>query len=98
MKLSNRMYDFLKWLALTAIPGLEIFWLTIGKVWGLPYVTEIGTTIAAVGLFIATLIGVSTVQYRRNLAEVDTEDGDENQLMMAEDMLEEDEQQMIKGE
>ena len=98
MKLSNRMYDFLKWLALTAIPGLEIFWLTIGKVWGLPYVTEIGTTIAAVGLLIATLIGVSTVQYRRNLAEVDTEDGGENQLMMAEDMLEEDEQQMIKGE
>lgn len=87
--ISNRLYDFLKWVALVAIPALETFWLTIGKVWGLPYVTEIGTTIAAVGLLIATLIGVSTVRYRRNLAEVKSEDGNENQAMMMEDMLEE---------
>lgn len=65
MKISNRLYDFLKWLALVAIPGLETFWLTIGKVWSLPYVVEIGTTISAVGLLIAALIGVSTVAYRK---------------------------------
>ncbi len=89
MKLKNSVYDFLKWFALAAIPALETFWLTVGKAWNLPYLTEIGTTIAAFGLFIATLIGVSTVQYRRNLAEVECEDGNENQAMMMEDMLEE---------
>lgn len=74
MKLSNKAYDFLKWFALVAIPAIEGFWLTVGKVWGFPYLTEIGTTIAAVGLFIAALIGVSTVNYRKELKEGD-EDG-----------------------
>lgn len=63
MKLSNKAYDFLKWFALVAIPATEAFWLMVGKVWGFPYLTEIGTTIAAVGLFIAALIGVSSKNY-----------------------------------
>lgn len=66
MKISNRLYDFLKWFALTAIPALEAFWLTVGKVWNFPHLTEIGTTIAAVGLLIAALIGVSSVSYKRD--------------------------------
>ena len=74
MKLPNKAYDFFKWFALVAIPATEVFWLTIGKVWGFPYLTEIGTTIAAVGLFIATLIGVSTANYNKEHKEGD-EDG-----------------------
>ena len=65
MKISNKLYDFLKWFALVAIPAAEGFWLTVGKAWNFPYLTEIGTTIAAVGIFIAALIGVSTVAYRK---------------------------------
>lgn len=64
MKISNKWYDFLKWFALIAIPAFEAFWLTVGKVWGWPYLTEVGTTIAAVGLLIAALIGVSTKGYK----------------------------------
>ena len=63
MIISNKLYDVLKWVALVAIPGIEVFWMTVGKVWSLPYLTEIGTTIAAVGLLIATLIGVSSRSY-----------------------------------
>ena len=63
MKLSDKTYNFLKWFALVAIPALEAFWLTVGKVWNFPYLTEIGTTIAAVGLFIAALIGVSSKNF-----------------------------------
>lgn len=64
MKISNKWYDFLKWFALIAIPAFEAFWLTVGKVWGWPYLTEVGTTIAAVGLLIAALIGVSGKGYK----------------------------------
>lgn len=63
MMISNKTYDILKWVALVAIPAIEAFWLTVGKVWGFPYLTEIGTTIAAVGLLIAALIGVSSNNY-----------------------------------
>lgn len=63
MMISNKTYDILKWVALVAIPAIEAFWLAVGKVWGFPYLTEIGTTIAAVGLLIAALIGVSSNNY-----------------------------------
>lgn len=68
MKLSNKAYDTLKWVALVALPALQVFWLTVGKVWGFPYLTEVGATIGATGLFIAALLGLSTKAY---LEEVD---------------------------
>lgn len=63
MKISNKTYDVLKWLSMIAIPAVEAFWLTVGKVWGFPHLTEIGTTIAAVGVLIGALIGVSSQNY-----------------------------------
>lgn len=82
MKISNRAYDTIKWVALVAIPATEALWLTVGKVWGFPYLTEIGTTIAAFGLFLATLIGVSGKAYNESKTEEEPEhyleDGDED--------------------
>lgn len=63
MKLTNKTYDWLKWASMIAIPAVEAFWLTVGKVWGFPHLTEIGTTIAAVGVLIGALIGVSSQNY-----------------------------------
>lgn len=63
MKLKDTTYDFLKWFALVALPAFQVFWLTVGKVWNFPYLTEVGATIGAIGLFIAALIGVSTKSY-----------------------------------
>ena len=71
MKLSNKTYDTLKWVALVALPALQVFWLTIGKVWGFPYLTEVGATIGALGLFIAALMGLSNREY--NAQYVDTQ-------------------------
>ena len=72
MKLSNKTYDILKWVALVALPALQVFWLTVGKVWGFPYLTEVGATIGATGLFIAALLGLSNREY--NAQYVDTQD------------------------
>lgn len=65
MLLSDKQYDTLKFIAINIIPSLETFWLTVGNVWKLPYVTEIGTTIAAVGVLIAGCIGLSKVAYEK---------------------------------
>ena len=98
MKIKDSTYDFLKWFALVAIPGFEAFWLTVGKVWNFPYLTEIGTTIAAVGLLIAALIGASSQTYNKEQRIIAKEDTKENQLLMMENVLEEDEQRMVKGD
>ena len=64
MKLTNRQYDILKYVALIALPALQVFWLTIGKIWNINYTVEIGATIGAVALLLGTLLGVSTQNYR----------------------------------
>ena len=66
MKLSNKAYDTLKYIALIALPALQVFWLTIGKIWDISYTVEIGATIGAVALLLGTLLGVSTSNYRAN--------------------------------
>lgn len=65
MKLSNKTYDILKWIALVFLPAVQVLWLGLGKVWGFPYLVEIGTTIALIAAFIGTLLGVSGVQYNK---------------------------------
>lgn len=64
MKFDNRTYDILKYVALIALPAIQVFWLTIGKIWNLAYTVEIGATIGAVALLLGTLLGVSTTNYR----------------------------------
>lgn len=69
MKLSNAAYDNLKFISIYVIPSIATLWLTIGQVWNLPYVVEIGTTISAIGVCIAGCIGLSTAEYQKSLKE-----------------------------
>lgn len=65
MKLKNTTYDILKYIALIALPALQVFWLTIGKIWDLQYTVEIGATIGACALLLGTLLGVSTYNHNK---------------------------------
>jgi hypothetical protein len=59
MKLPNKVYDILKWVALICLPAMAVFYFTIAKIWGLPYEAEIPATINAIAVFIGALIGIS---------------------------------------
>ena len=61
--MSNNTYDRLKWFALIFVPAFETFILTIGKIWAIPYYLEIGATVAAFGVFLGALLGVSCYNY-----------------------------------
>ena len=88
MKLPDKLYDILKWIAVIVIPALCVLISTVFKAWGLPYAEPISTTVAAIGLFIGALIGVSTAAYNKDtstdlfiddddIEEDDEEDDDE---------------------
>ena len=66
MKLSNNTYDILKKIALIILPALATLWLTLGKIWGLPYTTEIGATITAVAVFLGACLEISSKNYWRD--------------------------------
>ena len=61
--MSDKTYDRLKWFALIFIPALVTFFLTVGKIWTVPYYEEISATIAAFGVFLGACLGVSCYNY-----------------------------------
>jgi hypothetical protein len=65
MKMSNKVYDVLKWVALVALDAVGLFYSTISGIWGLPFGDEILATCAAMSLLIGALIGVSSAQYNK---------------------------------
>lgn len=67
MKLNDKVYGILKWVALIALPACAVLYFTLAKIWGLPYGAEITATINAVALFIGTLIGVSQYNINKEL-------------------------------
>lgn len=69
MKMSNKMYDVLKWVALIALDAIGLFYSTVAAIWGLPFGDQVLTTCTALSVLLATLIGVSSAQYKKTLFE-----------------------------
>ena len=65
MKMSNKVYDILKYIALIVLPALATFYAVIAKIWGLPYPVEIPATIMATDTFLGALLKLSTDQYNK---------------------------------
>ena len=63
MKMSNKVYDVLKYIALILLPALGALYFALAKIWGFPYATEIVGTISAVDAFLGTLLQISTNKY-----------------------------------
>lgn len=65
MKLSNNVYDVLKFIAQIVLPALATLWAALGKIWGWPMVTEITATICAVDTFLGAILGISSMNYNK---------------------------------
>lgn len=64
--MSNKVYDYLKYIAVIGIPALILFINTLGEIWGFNYTTEISATISAVGVFLGMLIQISSAKYNKD--------------------------------
>ena len=65
MKLNDKLYDCLKWIAILLLPSLATLVAVIFKIWNLPYGNEIAQTITALATFLGAILGISSVQYKR---------------------------------
>lgn len=76
MKLPNKVYDCLKWIALVGLPATTTLWLTLGSIWNWgDFVEPVGATLGAVTVFLGALLGISSIQYAKENA---IEEGEEN--------------------
>lgn len=64
MKLSNKVYDVLKWIVVIVLPACATFYAALGGIWGLPYITEITGTITAVDTFLGAVLMISSANYK----------------------------------
>ena len=67
MKMPNKVYDILKWVALICIPAIVTFLSVVLGVLEIDpkTINVIVTIISAIGTLIGTLIGVSTANYNK---------------------------------
>lgn len=66
MKLSNKVYDVLKWIAQLFLPAAGTLYFALASIWGLPYGEEIVGTITAIDAFLGVVLGISTIQYNKH--------------------------------
>ncbi len=63
MRISDKVYDILKWIAQYFLPALGTLYFTLAQIWGLPYGEQIVGTIAAIDTFLGVLLGLSSKAY-----------------------------------
>lgn len=60
---NSKVYDVLKWVALTGLYGLGILIAGLGQIWKIPYTTQIVATIDLVGVVLGIWLGISSIKY-----------------------------------
>ena len=66
MKLSHKVYDVLKWIAMYLLPALGTLYFALAGIWNFPYGEQVVGTITAVDTFLGVLLGISTAQYQKD--------------------------------
>ena len=65
MKMSNKVYDILKWIAMYVLPAIGTLYFALAGIWGFPFGEEVVGTITAVDTFLGVILGISTAQYNK---------------------------------
>ena len=66
MKLPDKVYDVLKWVAILLLPALAVLYKTVAAEWGLPYGQQVYNTVYAVHIFLGTILGISSLTYKKD--------------------------------
>ena len=66
MKMSNKTYDVLKWIAMYLLPAAGTLYFALAGIWGLPFGEQVVGTITAIDTFFGVILGISTSQYNKN--------------------------------
>ena len=64
-KISDRLYDVLKWVTLVCIPAFTTAYVGLAAIWNWPYADEVAKTSAVVCVLLGSLLGISTIAYNK---------------------------------
>lgn len=75
MKLSNKAYDVMKFIAQILLPAIGTLYFALARIWDLPLAEQVVGTITAIDAFLGALLGISTLQYNKE-KEIQPPDGE----------------------
>lgn len=67
MKMDNKVYDILKYIAQIVLPAVATLYFAISSIWGLPYGEQIVGTITAIDAFLGALLKLSSNSYYKEI-------------------------------
>ena len=67
MKLNNKTYDILKFIAQIVLPAVGTLYFALAGIWNFPYGEEIVGTITAVDTFLGAILGLSSATYNKEV-------------------------------
>lgn len=68
MKMNDKVYDTLKWIAQYFLPAVGTLYFGLAGIWNLPYGEEIVGTITAIDTFLGVLLGIASATYNKEIA------------------------------
>lgn len=71
MKMSDKVYDVLKWIALYLLPALGTLYFALAGIWNFPCGEQVVGTITAVDTFLGVILGISSAKYEQGKVEED---------------------------
>lgn len=68
---NDRLYDFLKFLALIVLPAAGALYFGLAQIWGLPKAEEVVGTVTVVDTFLGVILKISSTRYNNSDAKYD---------------------------
>jgi len=65
--ITGKLYDYLKWIAQIFLPAVGALYIALAALWNLPAPQEVAGTILTVDTFIGVILGISQVNYGKQI-------------------------------
>lgn len=72
MKLNDKVYDVLKWIALYLLPAVGTLYFALAGIWEFPCGEEVVGTLTAIDTFLGVILGISTATYKKSVEKGDS--------------------------
>lgn len=65
MKMSNKVYDILKYICQIVLPAAGTLYFALAGIWGFPYAEQVVGTITAIDTFMGAVLMISASKYNK---------------------------------
>ncbi len=65
MKMSNKVYDILKWITIILLPAIGTLYFSLAGIWNFPYGEQVIGTLTAIDTFLGVVLHISSTKYTK---------------------------------